>query len=63
MYDMKFGGAGSPPHPGHRIEVVCPTDRAHYVKKNTYKWFRKYVCKHCKSKFLVFRYNFFRWVV
>ncbi len=44
---------------GHRIEVVCPTDRAHYVKKMqkapTYKWLQKYVCKHCKSKFQVFR--------
>ena len=38
---------------------VCPTDRAHYVKKMqkapTYKWLQKYVCKHCKSKFKVFR--------
>ena len=44
---------------GHRIEVVCPTDRAHFVKKMqkapTHRWLQTYVCRHCKSKFKVFR--------
>lgn len=44
---------------GHRIEVVCPTDRGHYLRKMqnapTRKWLHNYVCKHCKSHFNVFR--------
>ena len=44
---------------GHRIEVVCPVDRAHGVRKMqkapTHKWLQRYVCKHCKSMFKVFR--------
>ena len=66
-FDVLIGGDGDPVCTdreiaeiiGHRIEVVCPTDRAHYVKKMqkapTRRWLQKYVCEHCKSKFAVFR--------
>tara|TARA_B110001450_G_scaffold206787_1_gene196998 strand:+ start:88 stop:753 length:666 start_codon:yes stop_codon:yes gene_type:complete len=44
---------------GHRIEVVCPNDRAHFLKKMqkapTRFWLQTRVCKQCKSKFNVFR--------
>ena len=44
---------------GHRVEVVCPKDRTHYIKKMqkapSRQWLQKYVCKHCRSRFEVNR--------
>ena len=44
---------------GHRVEVVCPVDRAHCCKKMqrapSYQWLRGHVCKRCRSKLSVLR--------